>query len=385
MTLTVEPLLREPCPALPRGAALLDIEKTLYLAPEGLLSGMAARAALASDLALPLAGGPLVFTHLRLSRRDPSRGRLAETVAPIAELRSWAAGEGAPVATHAKTLLDRLTGMRLSFAGLTLDRPRIMGIVNVTPDSFSDGGEHMDTQSAVTHGLALLEAGADILDVGGESTRPGSGEMAPELEAARVVPVIRILAERGAVLSVDTRHAPVMAQAVEAGAAIINDIAALEGDPEALKVAARSKAAIVLMHMRGTPEGMQEDPRYESAALDIYDYLAKRIAACEAGGIARARLSVDPGIGFGKTVAHNAELLGQQALFHALGAPILLGVSRKSFIGRLSRGEAPKQRVAGSIAAALAGLERGVQIVRVHDVAETAQAVAVWRAIRDAV
>ncbi|MEA4836759.1 MAG: dihydropteroate synthase [Rhodospirillaceae bacterium] len=385
MTPTVEPLLREPCPALPRGAALLGVEKTFYLAPEGLLSGMAARAAQASDLALPLAGGPFAFTHLRLFRRDPSRGRLAETVAPIAELRSWAAGEGAPVATHAKTLLDRLTGMRPSFAGLTLDRPRIMGIVNVTPDSFSDGGEHMDTQSAVAHGLALLEAGADILDVGGESTRPGSGEMAPEQEAARVVPVIRALAERGAVLSVDTRHAPVMAQAVEAGAAIINDIAALEGDPEALRVAARSKAAIVLMHMRGTPEGMQEDPRYASAALDIYDYLAKRIAACEAGGIVRTRLSVDPGIGFGKTVAHNAELLGQQALFHALGAPILLGVSRKSFIGRLSRGEAPKQRVAGSIAAALAGLERGVQILRVHDVAETAQAVAVWRAIRDAV
>lgn len=381
----MEPLLREPCPALPRGTALSGFEQSLYLAPEGLLSGMAARAALASNLALPLAGGPLVFTHLRLFRRDPNRGRLAETVAPIAELRLWAAGEGAAIAAHIESLLDRLTAARPSFAGLSLDRPRIMGIVNVTPDSFSDGGEHMDLDSAVAHGLALLEAGADILDIGGESTRPGSGEMDPELEAGRVTPVIRALAERGAVLSVDTRHAPVMAQAVEAGAAIINDIAALEGDPEALGVAARSKAAVVLMHMRGTPVGMQEDPRYASAALDIYDYLAGRVAACEVAGIPRARLSVDAGIGFGKTVTHNAELLGQQALFHTLGAPILLGVSRKSFIGRLSRGEAPKQRVAGSIAAALAGLERGVQIVRVHDVAETAQAVAVWRAIRDAV
>jgi dihydropteroate synthase len=256
-----------------------------------------------------------------------------------------------------------------------------MGIVNVTPDSFSDGGDHAEAEAAIARGRAQLAAGADLVDIGGESTRPGSAPVPAELEIARIVPVIRALAGEGAVVSVDSRHAAVMAAALEAGARLVNDITALTGDPASLALVAGRGCPAVLMHMLGEPATMQRDPRYLDAPLDLYDYLEQRIAACRAAGIAVADLAIDPGIGFGKTLAHNLELIDRLALFHGLGVPILLGVSRKSFIGRLSRGEPPKQRLAGSLAAALAGFDRGCQIVRVHDVAETVQARALWSAL----
>ncbi len=365
-------------PALPRGLPL-EAVAGLYIAPLGSLSASSAAAALAAGQGWSLAGSPLALSLCALLWREG--GAVWEAVAPFAELLDWSEAEGEAVARQVAGLLRRLGAPRPPFAGLAMDRPHIMGIVNVTPDSFSDGGRHATPEQAVAHGVALLEAGATLLDVGGESTRPGSGEVAPDEEIRRVVPVIRALAERGAVVSVDTRHAEVMTAAVAAGAAIINDIAGLEG-PGALAAAAKSGAAVVLMHMRGDPRHMQQDPRYDCAPLDVYDYLAGRLAACRAAGIPDQRLAVDPGIGFGKTDAHNMAILARLALYHGLGVPLLLGVSRKSFIGRLSRGEPPLQRLAGSLAVAQAGWEAGVQMTRVHDVAETAQALAVWRALR---
>lgn len=267
------------------------------------------------------------------------------------------------------------------FAGLSLDRPRLMGIVNVTPDSFSDGGDHLDPGRAVAHGLAMAEAGADILDVGGESTRPGAPPVATADEIARILPVVRGLAQAGHRVSIDTRRAAVMAAALDAGATIINDVTALEGDPDSLPLAARARVPVMLMHMQGEPGTMQAAPFYRDVVGEVTAYLAARRDACLAAGIAAADICLDPGIGFGKTDAHNLALLKHLDTLVALGQPVLLGVSRKGFIGRLAQGQPPKRRAPGSIAAALAGLARGVHILRVHDVAETAQAVAIWRAI----
>ena len=272
--------------------------------------------------------------------------------------------------------------MPSTFAGVTLDLPQVMGIVNVTPDSFSDGGRYLGIEAAIAHARRLAAEGAAIIDVGGESTRPGAAPVSPAEEIARTAPVVRALAEEGICVSIDTRHAAVMEAAVAAGAAIINDISALEGDPGSLVVAARSGASVVLMHMQGQPGDMQADPRYEDAPREVRDYLAARIEACLAAGIPKHKLCIDPGIGFGKTVEHNVQLLAALGDLQSLGVPVLLGVSRKSFIAALSRKEPADMRVGGSLAAALAGLDRGVKILRVHDVAETVQAVAVWHAIK---
>jgi dihydropteroate synthase len=277
--------------------------------------------------------------------------------------------------------LRSIAAPRPMFAGLSLDRPRLMGVVNVTPDSFSDGGRYQDSKAAIAQGRALQQAGADILDIGGESTRPGAAPVSIEEELSRVLPVVADLAKDGAVVSIDTRHAEVMRRAVDAGARIINDVTALTGDPASLDAAAGSGAGIVLMHMLGEPRTMQKDPQYRDAPLDVCDYFAARIDACAAAGIARDRLILDPGIGFGKNDRHNIAILDDLALLHGLGCGLLLGVSRKSFIGRLSRGEDAAHRLPGTLAATLAGLDRGAQIHRVHDVAEAAQAVAIWCAI----
>jgi dihydropteroate synthase len=278
-------------------------------------------------------------------------------------------------------LLDRICQPRPSIAGLAMDRPRLMGIVNVTPDSFSDGGRWLDAGAAIAHGLQLEADGADILDIGGESTRPGAEPIGAEEELRRVIPVIAALAKQvPAVISIDTRNAEVMLRAADAGARIINDVAALGHDPDALRVAAETGLPVVLMHAQGDPRTMQLDPRYDDVVLDVCDWLAARIAVCEAAGIPRTRIVVDPGIGFGKTVDHNLALIGALSILHGLGCPILLGASRKSFIGRLCGGAPADQRLPGSVAAALLGAAQGAQILRVHDVAATRQALAVWQA-----
>lgn len=277
-----------------------------------------------------------------------------------------------------------MTPEPLTFAGLTLDTPRLMGVVNVTPDSFSDGGDFLDSQVAIDHGKRLIDEGADILDIGGESTRPGSKPITTDEECDRILPVIEGLAGNGVLISVDTRHADVMRRAIAAGAAIVNDVTALTGDPDSANVCVDAGVDVVLMHMQGTPETMQNNPTYEDAALDILDYMGARLVALEAAGLARDKICIDPGIGFGKNLDHNLRILSGIDAFHALGVPLLLGVSRKSFISKIDRDVAAKDRVAGSIAAAIAGWDRGVQLFRVHDVAETRQALAVWQAIEDA-
>jgi dihydropteroate synthase len=329
---------------------------------------------------LPLAGGPLAFTACEAVLRDGQR-EIARQVLPLSDVVDWADRCRPGLAREAAAWLERLSAPRPAFAGLSLDRPRVMGVINVTPDSFSDGGDRFDPDRAVDDGFAMLQAGAAYLDVGGESTRPGAEPVDEAEELGRVIPVVRALAKGGARVSIDTRRARVMAEALAVGAALVNDVTALDGDPRSLSVAAETKAPVVLMHMQGDPRTMQLNPSYDDAPLDVFDYLSGRVEACEAEGIPRARIAVDPGIGFGKSLDHNLRILDQLALYHGLGCPVLLGVSRKSFISRLSHGEPAKARLPGSIAAAIAGLDRGIQVVRTHDVAETVQAITVWRAI----
>lgn len=350
----------------------------IYLRPVGLLP----REAWAKGAAVPLAGGVFSFAHGELIVRRPAGAGVVRAFAPLTEVMAWGYERGAAVAARLDTLLGALTRARPPFAGVDLDRPRLMGIVNVTPDSFSDGGRFFDPAAAAAHGRALAAAGAEILDVGGESTRPGAAPVSIEDEIARVVPVIEALAQDGYCVSVDTRHAAVMRAAVKAGAAIINDVSGLTGDPDSLDAAAESGAAVVLMHMQGEPGRMQDNPSYEDAPLDVFDWLEAQVAACRAKGIDLDKLCVDPGIGFGKTLAHNMDLMRSAALFHGLGCAVLYGVSRKTFIGKLSHDAPPMARLPGSLAAGLEALNQGAQILRVHDVAETAQARAVWEAMR---
>ena len=264
---------------------------------------------------------------------------------------------------------------------LKLDRTRVMGIANVTPDSFSDGGAHASTDAAVAHGLALAAQGADILDVGGESTRPGAAPVPLEEELRRVVPVIERLARETALpVSVDTRKPEVMRAAVQAGAGMVNDVGALRGDG-ALETAAALGVPVVLMHMLGDPGSMQDDPRYDDVVAEAHRFLAERIFAAELAGIARKNIVVDPGFGFGKTTGHNVLLLAGLERFAELGVPLLAGLSRKRSIGELTGRAVPGERVAGSVAAHLLAAQRGAAIVRVHDVAATVDALKVWEAV----
>ncbi len=357
-------------------------ESEFYLKPTGLMTGTAAATACAEGMAARLVGGPVAFSAAELIRRNGTARDIA--VSGLNGLRSCRRRDNVELSAAIEHGLAAITAARAPLAGLALDRPRIMGVVNVTPDSFSDGGRYASCDAAVAHGRTLMAAGADILDIGGESTRPGAAPVSIGEELDRVVPVVAELAKAGALVSIDTRRAAVMRAALAAGARIVNDVTSLAGDPESLPIVAESGAAVVLMHMQGEPRTMQQDPTYRDAPLDIYDFFAERIAACTAAGIDPARIALDPGIGFGKRDPHNLAILADLALYHGLGCALLLGVSRKSFIGRLSRGEDADHRLAGSLAAVLAGLDRGVQIIRVHDVAETAQAVAIWRAIAGA-
>lgn len=274
--------------------------------------------------------------------------------------------------------------MSITFAGLKLNRPLIMGIVNVTPDSFSDGGDVFGAEAAIARGFEQITQGADIIDVGGESTRPGAAAVSSEDECNRIEPVVSALAKSGAVVSIDTRHASVMEAAISAGAKIVNDVTALEGDPRSLDVVVKNNVSLAIMHMQGEPQTMQENPVYDDVVVEVRNYLLERLKVCEDAGLSVSQIAIDPGIGFGKTVDHNLSLLNHLDEFTTLGSPLLLGVSRKRFIGSLNNNEPPKERFPGSMAAALAGINRGVNIVRVHDVVETKQALNVWQAIEKA-
>jgi len=278
-------------------------------------------------------------------------------------------------------MFDVVITLNCGGRALRLDRPRIAGVINVTPDSFSDGGSFLDAGDAIAHGLKLAEEGADLLDVGGESTRPGAAEISAQDEIARVVPVIEALAKKTAIpIAIDTSKPEVMRAAVAAGAGFINDVRALRRDG-ALDAAAALKVPVCLMHMQGEPGTMQDAPHYEDVVSDVRRFLAERLFACEMSGIDKKRVVVDPGFGFGKTLEHNLALLRALDQFAALGVPLLVGLSRKGMIGTLTGRKRPADRAAGSAAAALLAVQKGAAIVRVHDVAVTRDALAVWEAV----
>ncbi len=261
-------------------------------------------------------------------------------------------------------------------AGVPMDRPQVMGILNVTPDSFSDGGDHLAVDVAVQAGLRMQAEGAAFIDIGGESTRPGAAEVPEVEEIARVVPVIKALrAQSDVAISIDTRKAAVAQAAIDAGASFVNDVSAFRFDPDLADIVARAQVPVCLMHSIGTPETMQDQAHYRDVVKEVYDHLAERIAVAEAAGIARALIVVDPGIGFGKTLDHNLALIRGLARFRGLGCPVLLGASRKRFIGTLGGAAEAKDRLGGSIAVALEGVRQGVQILRVHDTFATKQAI----------
>jgi dihydropteroate synthase len=264
---------------------------------------------------------------------------------------------------------------------LVLDRARVMGIVNVTPDSFSDGGDHFDADAAAAHGRRLVDEGADLLDIGGESTRPGASEVSVDDELARVIPVIeRLVREVAVPISIDTCKPEVMRAAVAAGAGMINDVCGLRRDG-ALDAAASLGVPVVLMHMQGEPRAMQDAPQYDDVVAEVHRFLAERIFAAQMAGIEKKRLVVDPGFGFGKTADHNLQLLARLERFGDLGVPVLAGLSRKRTIGDITGRDVPADRVAGSVAAHLIAVQRGASIVRVHDVAATVDALKVWDAV----
>jgi dihydropteroate synthase len=326
-----------------------------------------------------LAGGLNWFASVELLRVEGHKRVSAELV-PVEDIESRFDDA---MAAQWTALTAPRAPLRLGERTVRLDQPQVMGIVNATPDSFSDGGQFADAASAAAAGAEMAGQGAAIIDVGGESTRPGAKPVWEGDEIGRIVPVIRQLAAGGAAVSVDTRKADVMTAALEAGARLVNDVSALTYDDRAAGMVAAAGVPVILMHHQGAPESMQDNPRYDDVLVEVYLWLEERIAAAEAAGIARDKILVDPGFGFGKNVAHNLELMNGLALLHSLGSAIVVGASRKRTIGALS-GEAPAdRRLGGSIAFAFKAAEQGAQVLRVHDVFETMQALRVWRGLKD--
>ncbi|MGI9465161.1 MAG: dihydropteroate synthase, partial [Aestuariivirgaceae bacterium] len=321
-----------------------------------------------------LAGGGVAYTQIEISFRQEALVS-----------RSWHS-YGDLAASHEAAIAKRLMlieAPRQPVAGIDLSAPVLMGIVNVTPDSFSDGGQAFDAGDAIEQGLRLAAAGAQILDVGGESTRPGSDPVPAAEELERIAPVVAALAEAGHIVSVDTRKPEVMRAASTAGAMLINDVSALTFDAGSRSTARELDLPVILMHAQGDPKTMQHNPAYDDVALDVFDTLEAWIEAYEEDGLERSKLLADPGIGFGKTFRHNLDILNRATLFHGLGVPLVFGASRKAFIGALTGEKQAGRRASGSVGAALAALSQGVQVIRVHDVDETAKASAVYHNVLD--
>jgi dihydropteroate synthase len=336
-----------------------------YHRPASFLFGPDARRAIAQGIAGALGGSALIaFTQIEIIERAP--GHLSRAFEAFSPGR-----------------IPQLSEARQPVSGLSLEHPRLMGIINITPDSFSDGGLLPNAEAAIAHGTTLAEEGADILDIGGESTRPGSHPTPLEEEWSRIGPVVSALAKVGLIVSVDTRKAEIMRRAVDSGAQMINDVSALRFDRLSAATAAALGTPVILMHAKGDPKTMQANPTYDDVTLDVFDMLEARLAACEREGVARHKLLIDPGIGFGKTLRHNLELLHNLALFHALGVGIVVGLSRKSTIGTLTGEREPRDRVMGSVAGAIQAALAGAHILRVHDVKATRQALSVVLATAD--
>ena len=326
-----------------------------------------------------LAGGLNWFAAVELLAIDGNR-RTATELLPVEGVESRFDDD---LASQWNAVTSARPPLQLGDRTIRLDQPQVMGIVNVTPDSFSDGGRFADASAAASAGADMATAGAAIIDVGGESTRPGAKLVWEGEEIERAVPVIRQLAAGGAAVSIDTRKADVMTAALEAGARLVNDVSALTYDDRSTEIIAAAGVPVVLMHHRGNPATMQQDPRYDDVLVEVYLWFEERIVAAQAAGIARDKILIDPGFGFGKNVSHNLELMNGLAIFHTLGCPVVVGASRKRTIGALSNEAPSDQRLGGSLAFALKAVEQGVQIVRVHDVPETVQALRVWRGLKD--
>lgn len=336
--------------------------------------------------------GLLWFAAWQLAFRDADNRR-RDALVPVEEMAQWLAAMPADVAHRADAQMRAIAAahapLELGARTVRLNEPQIMGILNVTPDSFSDGGRYGDEDAAVSAGVAMAADGAAIIDVGGESTRPGAPLVWEGDEAQRIVPVIARLVQAGIAVSVDTRKAGVMEAALAAGATMINDVGALAYDDRALSVAAQARCPVVLMHapsQSSNPHDLSglSGGRYGDVALDVFDWLAERVDAAVSGGIDRSRILIDPGLGFGKGVEDNLRIINALPLFHAIGCPLLLGASRKRFIGALDNEAPADARMGGSIAVALNAAQAGVQMHRVHDVGATRQALRLWRATRDA-
>lgn len=334
--------------------------------------------------ALRLAGGLTYASRFAVIAREGGRVVGRERYS-LAELRAVLGDLPQAVQEQFANLQRVHPPLQCGDRTLRFDQPQIMGILNITPDSFSDGGQFMDDpEVAAAHAAAMLEAGAAIIDIGGESTRPGAAAVWEGDELKRVVPMVERVAAMGAAISIDSRRSGVMEAALAAGAHLINDVSALRHDPRSLDLAVRSGAPVVLMHAPGDGDDLHTGGAYADVVLDVFDWLAARRDAAIAAGIAREKILLDPGIGFGKSVADNLALLNALPLFHALGQPLLLGASRKRMIGALSAEAPAHQRLGGSLMLAAKALEAGVQVLRVHDVPDTVQAARVWRGLRDA-
>ncbi len=326
-----------------------------------------------------LAGGLTWFASVELLTVEGNR-RVASELVPVEGIE--ARFDDAMAADWARLTAQRAS-LQMGTRTIRLDQPQVMGIVNTTPDSFSGDGHANDSAQAADAGATMAGQGAAILDVGGESARPGAKTVWEGDEIERVLPVIRQLAAGGAAVSIDTRKAAVAEAALGAGARLVNDVSGMTFDERMAAVVAAAGVPVALMHHQGAPASMQDAPHYDDVLVEIYRWLEERIAAAEAAGIAREKILIDPGFGFGKSVAHNLELMNGLALFHGLGCPLVLGASRKRTIGALSNEAPADQRLAGSLAFALKAADQGAQILRVHDVLETVQALRIWRGLRD--
>lgn len=332
-----------------------------------------------------LAGTMLWFCSVELIARDD--GRFQRVLIPVGAFADAMEALPEAQATRAQMLFAHITSPRaaLQLGGRTirLDQPQIMGILNVTPDSFSDGGAHNEEEAALAAAHAMSSAGAAMIDVGGESTRPGADLVWEGDEIKRVEPIIQKLSVGGTAISIDTRKAAVMQAALAAGAGMINDISALLYDDQSLSAVQSSGAPVVLMHAPSASNDPHKNAVYQDIVTEVYDFLEGRVEACVAAGIAREKILVDPGIGFGKSLAENMALINNLSIFHGLGCGILFGASRKRLIGALSKEAAADKRLGGSVFLAMKAVEQGAHIIRVHDVAETLQAIHVWRGLRD--
>ncbi|MEE8295169.1 MAG: dihydropteroate synthase [Sphingomonadales bacterium] len=350
----------------------LTDDTRLYLKPEGL-------GPKALGLSFPLAGGPLFFNAISIILAARG-GRIYEGVYPLTSLDSLKAQLPENLNEKFDKQFSNLTSLRKPIGALSFEKPVLMGILNLTPDSFSDGGDYLKEDEAIARAKALFKEGADIVDVGGESTRPGATLVRGDEELKRLKPVLSGLTDLPGPVSIDTRKSEVMGQALKSGALLINDVSALTFDENSIKVA-KNAPGIILMHAKGSPGDMQKSPKYGDVLLEVFDYLEGRILACEAAGIVRERLIVDPGVGFGKNLSHNLTVLKGLSMFQTLGVAVLAGVSRKRFIGEITGVENPKDRLAGSLSASLFALSQGAQIIRCHDTAEMRNAMDVYQTI----